>query len=88
LIGLCESENHSDGLGKRVAEGTRFMNNTSKEGPPITRARVEHIFPKLTPAQINRIEARGNMQTVDVGEVLVEQRDSTIPFFCCGFWRA
>ena len=57
------------------------MNNTSKEGLPITRSRVEHIFPKLTSAQINRIEARGNMRTVDIGEVLVEQGDSTIPFF-------
>ncbi len=68
-------------MGKGVAEGTIFMNNTSKEGLPITRARVEHIFPKLTPAQISRIEARGNMRTVDIGEVLVEQGDSTIPFF-------
>jgi thioredoxin reductase (NADPH) len=79
-IGLCESENQSDGLGKAVAGGTRFMNNTSKERIPI-RSRVEQMFPKLTPSQISRIEARGKMRTVDVGEVLVEQGDSAIPFF-------
>ena len=35
------------------------MNDTSKESLPLSRAHVEQIFPKLTPAQINRIAARG-----------------------------
>src|SRR4051794_11103062 len=57
------------------------MNTKSNEGLPITRARKEQIFPKLTPAQISRIETRGNMHDVQVGEVLVEQGDSAVPFF-------
>ena len=57
------------------------MNTKSNEGLPITRARKEQIFPKLTPAQISRIETRGNMRDVQVGEVLVEQGDSAVPFF-------
>ena len=56
------------------------MNDTFK-GLPVTRARVEHIFPKLTPAQINRIAARGYMREIHTGEVLVEQGDSDVPFF-------
>jgi thioredoxin reductase (NADPH) len=68
-------------LGKAVTEGTIFMSDAPKESLPITRARKEQIFPKLTPAQISRVEARGNKRTVDVGEVLVEQGDNTIPFF-------
>ncbi len=68
-------------MGKAVTGGTIFMSDTSKESLPITRARKEQIFPKLTPPQISRVEARGNKRTVDVGEVLVEQGDNTIPFF-------
>src|SRR6478735_826565 len=54
---------------------------TSKAGLPITRARKEQIFPKLTPEQIHRIEDRGNLRVVQAGEVLVEQGDSSVPFF-------
>ena len=57
------------------------MNDSSKAGLPITRARKEQIFPKLTPEQIHRIEDRGNMRVVQAGEVLVEQGDSSVPFF-------
>ena len=56
------------------------MNNTRK-GLPLTRSHVEQIFPKLTPAQICRIAARGRMRMVEHGEVLVEQGDSGVPFF-------
>jgi thioredoxin reductase (NADPH) len=65
----------------RIKKTMSMNNNDTHKGLPITNSRIEHIFPKLTSAQINRIEARGNMQTVDVGEVLVEQGDSNIPFF-------
>ncbi|HET7337109.1 MAG TPA: FAD-dependent oxidoreductase [Candidatus Nitrosotalea sp.] len=60
---------------------SRSMNDTFKEGLPIKRARKEQIFPKLTPAQINRIEVRGRVRTVQKGEVLVEQGDSAVSFF-------
>ena len=57
------------------------MNDSSKAGLPITRARKEQIFPKLTPEQIIVLKTRGNMRDVQAGEVLVEQGDSAVPFF-------
>ena len=48
---------------------------------PLTRAHVEQIFPKLTPAQIRRIAARGHMRAMERGEVLYEQGDRAAPFF-------
>ena len=56
------------------------MSNTRK-GLPLTSARIEKIFPKLTPAQIRRVAAHGHMRTVERGEVLVEQGDTSVPFF-------
>jgi thioredoxin reductase (NADPH) len=51
-------------------------------GLPLSRAHVEQIFPKLTPAHISRIAARGgHMRTMEPGDVLVEQGDSATPFF-------
>ena len=52
------------------------MSNT-RRGLPLTRARVEQIFPKLTPAQISRIAAHGHIRAIQPGEVLVEQ--GTVP---------
>ena len=52
-----------------------------RRGIPITRSRLEKIFPKLTPAQISRIEARGHIRDIQLGEVLVEQGESIVPFF-------
>ena len=56
------------------------MGNT-RRGLPLTRAHVEQIFPKLTPAQIRRIAARGQMRAMERGEVLCEQGDSAASFF-------
>ena len=56
------------------------MNNT-RRGLPLTRSRIEQIFPKLTPAQISRIAEHGHMRAMQRGEVLVEQGDSAVPFF-------
>ena len=56
------------------------MNNT-RRGLPLTRARIEQIFPKLTPTQIRRITPNGLTRTTDRGEVLYEQGDSTASFF-------
>ena len=56
------------------------MSNT-RRGLPLTRAHVEQIFPKLTPAQIRRIAARGQMRAMERGEVLCEQGDSAASFF-------
>ena len=45
------------------------MADTIPEVPAVT-SRLDHIFPKLTPAQIGRIAARGRVRTVQLGEVL------------------
>jgi thioredoxin reductase (NADPH) len=56
------------------------MNNTPR-GLPLRSSRVEQIFPKLTPAQIRRIAARGNLRAIRRADVLYEQGDSAVPFF-------
>jgi len=56
------------------------MSNT-RRGIPITSSRIEQIFPKLNPAQLDRIAARGHMRSMEGGEVLYEQGDSAAPFF-------
>jgi len=56
------------------------MSNIRK-GLPLTSARIEKIFPKLTPAQIRRVAAHGHIRKVERGEVLVEQGDKSVPFF-------
>src|SRR6478736_1584988 len=56
------------------------MSNT-RRGLPITTSRIEHIFPKLTPAQISRIAARGHIHSTVGCEVLFEQGHSAAPFF-------
>ncbi len=56
------------------------MNNKPR-GLPLTKSHIEQIFPKLTPTQIRRVAGRGHMRAMKPGEVLVEQRDSHVPFF-------
>ena len=56
------------------------MSNT-RRGLPLTSSRIEQIFPKLTPAQISRIAARGHIHSMVGGEVLYEQGHSAAPFF-------
>jgi thioredoxin reductase (NADPH) len=47
----------------------------------MTSSLVENIFPTLTPVQIRRIAAHGHTRTMQRDEVLVEQGDSSVPFF-------
>ena len=56
------------------------MSNT-RRGLPLTSSRIEKIFPKLTPAQIIRIAAHGHVRSVQSGEVLIEQGDTSTPLF-------
>ena len=53
----------------------------TRRGLPITRSRVEQIFPQLTAAQVERIQAHGRKRSVQSGEVLVQQGASSSPFF-------
>jgi thioredoxin reductase (NADPH) len=55
--------------------------NNARRGLPVTSSRIEKIFPKLTPAQISRIAAHGRTRSVQPGEVLIEQGDTSVPFF-------
>jgi thioredoxin reductase (NADPH) len=59
--------------------GMRYMSDR-RRGIPITKSRIEKIFPKLTPAQINRVAAHGHMRMIQRDEVLVEQGDISVPF--------
>jgi thioredoxin reductase (NADPH) len=55
--------------------------SNARRGLPLTSSRIEKIFPKLTPEQISRISAHGRMRSVQPGEVLIEQGDTSVPFF-------
>jgi thioredoxin reductase (NADPH) len=41
----------------------------------------DKVFPALSEAQIERVEARGQVRALTPGEVLIEQGDATVPFF-------
>ena len=56
------------------------MSNT-RRGLPLTSSSIEKIFPKLTSAQIDRIAAHGRTRSVQPGEVIIEQGDTSVPFF-------
>jgi len=53
----------------------------SPRGLPLTKSIREKIFPKLTPVQISRIEPHGRIRSIQPGEVLIEQGDTSVPFF-------
>jgi thioredoxin reductase (NADPH) len=53
----------------------------ARRGLPLTKSQREKILSKLTPVQISRIEAHGHMRSVQPGEVLIEQGDTSVPFF-------
>src|SRR6476469_5280134 len=55
--------------------------SSTRRGLPLTSSRIEKIFPKLTPAQVSRIAALGHIRSVQSGEVLIEQGDTSVPFF-------
>jgi thioredoxin reductase (NADPH) len=56
------------------------MSDTPR-GLPLSSSRVDQIFPKLTPVQINRIAVHGHIRAIHPDEVLVEQGDTVVPFF-------
>jgi thioredoxin reductase (NADPH) len=55
--------------------------SNARRGLPLTSSRIEKIFPILTPAQISRIAAHGHVRSVQSGEVLMDQGDTSVPFF-------
>jgi thioredoxin reductase (NADPH) len=55
--------------------------SNSRRGLPLTKSIRKKIFPKLTPVQISRIEPHGRIRSIQPGEVLIEQGDTSVPFF-------
>jgi len=55
--------------------------SNARRGIPLSRARIEQIFPVLTPAQLNRIEAHGHLRSIKSGDLLIEQGDINTSFF-------
>jgi thioredoxin reductase (NADPH) len=55
--------------------------SNARQGLPLTSSSIEKIFPKLTPAQISRIAVHAHIRSVQAGEVLLEQGDTSVPFF-------
>jgi thioredoxin reductase (NADPH) len=55
--------------------------SNARRGLPLSSSRIEKIFPKLTPEQINRTAAYGLTRSVQSGEVLIEQGETSAPFF-------
>jgi thioredoxin reductase (NADPH) len=55
--------------------------SNSRRGLPLTKSNRKKIFPKLTPVQISRIEPHGHIRSIHPGEVLIEQGDTSVPFF-------
>jgi thioredoxin reductase (NADPH) len=49
--------------------------------PPKVDARVDHVFPTLTAAQIARIAAHGQVRPIQRGDVLIEAGEQVVPFF-------
>ena len=54
---------------------------TTRTLPLSPGARVDHVFPTLTSAQIARIAAHGTLRSVQPGEVLIEEGRQEVPFF-------
>ena len=57
------------------------MADPSPPVPLTLAARVDQVLPTLTPAQIARVAAHGQVRHVQPGEVLIEAGDQVVPFF-------
>jgi CRP-like cAMP-binding protein len=58
-----------------------IMSDLRPRGLPITRSRIEKIFPKLTPDQISRVASHGHIRSIQRDQILAEQGDASVPFF-------
>ena len=57
------------------------MTDAAPSLPLVLASPVEHVFPKLTAAQIARVAAHGRVRRVERGDVLLEPGDQNPPFF-------
>src|SRR3954470_16469397 len=53
----------------------------STQSLPVLSARLEQVFPTLTPAQMTRVESHGRVRSVEAGEVLVHLGDASANFY-------
>jgi hypothetical protein len=56
--------------------------NNARRGLPLSSSRIEKIFPKLTPEQIDRTAAYGRMRSVQSDEVLIARRNLSTVLRC------
>jgi thioredoxin reductase (NADPH) len=54
---------------------------TPVQVPDALAARLDQMFPTLTPAQIERVALHGRLRSIREGEVLIETGDQIVPFF-------
>src|SRR6266699_5425845 len=57
------------------------MTETATPAPLTLKARIDQMFPTLTPAQIARIAVHGRRRSIQRGEVLIEAGDRVVPLF-------
>jgi thioredoxin reductase (NADPH) len=57
------------------------MAETTWPIPLAVDSRIDHVFPTLTPAQIERVAVHGRVRPIRPGEVLIEAGDRVVPFF-------
>ncbi len=57
------------------------VTETSSEIPPLQPSPIDETFPRLTPAQVQRVGAHGRRRNMQRGEVLVEVGQRSVPFF-------
>ncbi len=57
------------------------MTDTALPSPLTLASGVERMFLTLTPAQVKRIAAHGQVHSIRPGEVLVEAGEQVVPFF-------
>src|SRR5918995_5295348 len=63
------------------ARGASPMTDPYLPIPLTLAARVDQVFPTLTPAQIARVAAHGHVRPVQRGEVLAEEGEPLARFF-------
>jgi thioredoxin reductase (NADPH) len=58
-----------------------MMTTDTPRTAPLLRSTRAHVFPKLTDAQMARLDAHGRERRISQGEVLIEAGDAIVPFF-------
>jgi thioredoxin reductase (NADPH) len=57
------------------------MTDAASSSLPQIDSRLDHVFPVLTPAQIERMASHGHVRATQRGDVLIEAGDRVVPLF-------